>query len=235
VLLRRPKSATTLAVALILVAGLVASFAAEGWTRPVSAASRGVPASHAASDFATAQATARAASLRLDLRASSPAPPAPHLPARPAVAKSPSVPAHPPKPPVTPPRAAVPVTTAPRRSAPTPPPHAAVPTPAPAPVVTAPPTTAAPRTTTPPSSYGCGPALSYLAGHAAPGFRFLCPGYALGHQAMTCVNVAGVCPGEKLIAISDPCPAAYMNEANNSWVLSEGRSGPIDPYGYCEN
>lgn len=85
----------------------------------------------------------------------------------------------------------------------------------------------------PPSGYGCGAAIAYLAAHAAPGFRFECPGYSLGHQAMTCINVAGVCSGEKLITISDPCRAAYMNEASNSWVLEGLRSAPIDPYGSC--
>jgi hypothetical protein len=87
--------------------------------------------------------------------------------------------------------------------------------------------------TVPPSGYGCGAALSYLAANAAPGFHFECPGYALGHQAMTCIDVAGVCSGTKLIAISDPCPAAYMNEASNSWVLEGLRQAPIDPFGYC--
>ena len=93
------------------------------------------------------------------------------------------------------------------------------------------PVTAPPVTT--PSGYGCGPALSYLATHSAPGFRFECPGYADGHQAMTCINVAGLCPGESLIAISDPCPAAYMNEAHNSWIEAGLAQGAIDPYGYC--
>lgn len=79
----------------------------------------------------------------------------------------------------------------------------------------------------------CGAALSYLAAHSAPGFQFECPGYALGHQAMTCINVAGACPGIKLIVISVVCPASYMNEAHNSWVLSGLQSGSIDPYGYC--
>jgi hypothetical protein len=83
------------------------------------------------------------------------------------------------------------------------------------------------------SSFGCGAALSYLSAHAAPGFHFECPGYALGHQAMTCINVAGVCPGSHLIVINDPCQAAYMNEASNSWVLEGMRQAPIDPYGYC--
>jgi hypothetical protein len=82
-------------------------------------------------------------------------------------------------------------------------------------------------------SYGCGAALAYLSSHAAPGFSFECPGYADGHQAMTCENIPGLCPGTKVIAISVPCAAAYMNEASNSWVLSGESDAPIDPYGYC--
>jgi hypothetical protein len=149
-------------------------------------------------------------------------------------------------PPVAKPRP--PVTTAPRpRPAPRPPvvkvvahpapPVRAAPPPAPAP---APPvrTVAAavhPVTTTPsvPGADTCAAALSYLAAHAAPGFHFECPGYALGHQAMTCVNVAGVCPGTKLITISVVCPASYMNEAHNSWIIAGLATGSIDPYGYC--
>jgi hypothetical protein len=88
-------------------------------------------------------------------------------------------------------------------------------------------------TPAPVSTYGCGPAISYLSAYAAPGFHFECPGYALGHQAMTCVDVAGVCPGSHLIVINDPCQAAYMNEASNSWVLEGLRHASIDPYGYC--
>jgi hypothetical protein len=88
-------------------------------------------------------------------------------------------------------------------------------------------------TTARPSSYGCGPALAYLRSHSAPGFTFECPGYAYGRQAMTCFNHAPECAGEKIIVINDPCPAAYMNEANNSWVLTKMRAGVIDPYGYC--
>lgn len=83
------------------------------------------------------------------------------------------------------------------------------------------------------TGYGCGAALAWLSTHAAPGFTFLCPGDAHGHQAMTCVNVAGYCPGERIIAIADPCPAAYMNEAHNSWVLTGMASGSLDPYGSC--
>lgn len=104
------------------------------------------------------------------------------------------------------------------------------------PPVTAPPATAAPRLTAapaPPSDYGCGPAVAYLSAHSAPGFRFECPGYSLGHQAMTCIDVPGVCAGEKLIVITVPCKAAYMNEASNSWSLQGLSNAPIDPYGYC--
>jgi hypothetical protein len=83
-----------------------------------------------------------------------------------------------------------------------------------------------------PSGYGCGPALAYLRAHAAPGFTFQCPGYSYGHQAMTCVNHAPQCAGERLITITVPCAAAYMNEAHNSWVLI-GQATGIDPYGWC--
>jgi hypothetical protein len=81
--------------------------------------------------------------------------------------------------------------------------------------------------------WGCAAAMVYLSDYAYPGFTFECPGNALGREGMTCLNEAGVCPGEAIIAIADACPAAYMNEASNSWVL-EGRStAPIDPYGTC--
>ena len=50
---------------------------------------------------------------------------------------------------------------------------------------------------------------------------------------MTCAFVAGYCPGRQVIAIAVPCPAAYMNEAENSWIVYGLRPGPIDPYGYC--
>ena len=123
-----------------------------------------------------------------------------------------------------------------------PPPPPPPPPPAPAPAAPAAPaaqlvstthTASAPAAPAAPPGYGCAAALSYLAAHAAPGFRFECPGYALGHQAMTCLNEPGVCPGYGLIAISVPCAAAYMNEAHNSWVVLGDISGPIDPYGYC--
>ena len=76
--------------------------------------------------------------------------------------------------------------------------------------------------------------MTYLAAYAAPGFTVECPGYANGHQAMTCVDDPPSCGAEqKLIAIAVPCPAAYMNEASNSWVLTAQSDAVIDPYGYC--
>lgn len=85
------------------------------------------------------------------------------------------------------------------------------------------------------TEWGCKAALAYLAAYAAPGFRLECPAYAGGHQAMTCVDDPPWCgTDQKLIAISDPCPAAYMNEASNSWVLTGDSDEKIDPYGFCE-
>ena len=75
--------------------------------------------------------------------------------------------------------------------------------------------------------------MAWLETNSAPGFRLVCPGYALGRQAMTCQFVQGVCPGTRLIVIADPCPAAYMNEASNSWVIEGFSNAPIDPYGSC--
>jgi len=119
----------------------------------------------------------------------------------------------------------------------------------PQPHITAPSTQQAKRHETPPvtktapavpskatpatATSGCAAALTYLASHSAPGFSFECPGYALGHQAMTCINVPGTCPNAKLIVIAVACQASWMNEASNSWVLSGLASRPIDPYGYC--
>ena len=48
---------------------------------------------------------------------------------------------------------------------------------------------------------------------------------------MTCMNQPGVCPGTAVIAIADPCPQAYMNEASNSYVILGLADTPIDPYG----
>lgn len=84
-----------------------------------------------------------------------------------------------------------------------------------------------------PSASGCAAAEAWIATHAAPGFRVLCPADALGHQAMTCADVAGLCPGQRIITIADPCPAAYMNEAHNSWIVTGLARGRLDPYGSC--
>ncbi|HXQ18404.1 MAG TPA: hypothetical protein VN781_02135 [Acidimicrobiales bacterium] len=95
---------------------------------------------------------------------------------------------------------------------------------------------ALPSVSTQPAGYGCAAALSYLSAHAAAGFTVECPGYADGNEAMTCVNHAPECAGEHLIVISDPCPAAYMNEAfnSNSWSdVTDSFTQGIDPYGSC--
>lgn len=84
-----------------------------------------------------------------------------------------------------------------------------------------------------PSASGCAAAEEWIATHAAPGFRVLCPADSLGHQAMTCANVAGLCPGQRIITIADACPAAYMNEAHNSWIVTGLARGRLDPYGSC--
>jgi hypothetical protein len=122
----------------------------------------------------------------------------------------------------------VPTTTVPTVPAPTPP----------VATTTVPPAAPTESTAAPdagPSGYGCPAALAYLAANANSEFSFQCPGYTDGHEAMTCINNAS-CPGEHLIAIADPCPAAYMNEAynSNSWSDSLGEfTRPIDPYGAC--
>lgn len=150
-----------------------------------------------------------------------------------------ALPAHMPKPLVT---TTVPVTAPPTTAAPapptTPPTTAARPAPTSVPEQQAVAAALQTRSTTPAapslaSADSCAAALAYLGAHSAPGFSFECPGYALGHQAMTCIDVAGACPGAKLIVIADVCPASYMNEAHNSWILSGLATGAIDPYGYC--
>lgn len=78
--------------------------------------------------------------------------------------------------------------------------------------------------------WGCQAALQYLAQNANPEFSLVCPGYAFGHQAMTCYHEPGACDDSAEIVIADPCPAAYKNEAWNSWHIP---SGPFDPYGWC--
>lgn len=81
---------------------------------------------------------------------------------------------------------------------------------------------------------GCAAAYAYLQAYAAPGFTFECPGDAEGHQAETmCISGSTTCGTLRLIVIADPCPAAYMNEASNSWALIGASDAPIDPYGSC--
>ena len=83
------------------------------------------------------------------------------------------------------------------------------------------------------TAWGCDAALAYLQAYAAKGFTLECPGYAEGREAMTCMNQAGACPGTWVIAIADPCPQAYMNEASNSYVITGVADTPIDPFGAC--
>ena len=84
------------------------------------------------------------------------------------------------------------------------------------------------------TGFGCRAALDYLTAYAAPGFWLVCPGDARGHQAMTvCQSGASPCSVMRIIVIADPCPAAYMNEASNSWMLMGVSDAPLDPYGSC--
>jgi hypothetical protein len=84
------------------------------------------------------------------------------------------------------------------------------------------------------TAYGCGPAMSYLEAYAAPGFLMACQVDTQGHQATTtCISGASRCSVARMILISVPCPAAYMNEASNSWVVMGLSNAVIDPYGYC--
>ena len=118
-----------------------------------------------------------------------------------------------------------PTTTTTSTTAPPPPPAPAATTPPPpaaAQATPAPQTTRASAVAPSPqeaSVWSCGAAVAYLSAHAFPGFTFECPGNAQGREGMTCLNEPGVCPGEAIIAIAEPCPAAYMNEASNSWEI----------------
>ena len=108
-----------------------------------------------------------------------------------------------------------------------------------------PPPTTVPASTLPArgdaTAWGCSAALAYMRAYADPTFELVCPGDAQGHQAVTCFGEYPCAPGQRMIAIADPCPAAYMNEAHNSWVLDHEATGSaipdgsaaIDPYGYC--
>ena len=123
--------------------------------------------------------------------------------------------------------------------------------PAPVPASAPAPAAAAPAAATPAfgqaTAWGCTAALAYLQAYAAPGFALDCPGYAEGHEAMTCLHgtpeYPDACPNGPTIAISDPCPQAYMNETANSWLMTgqlsteQQRFGTsyasIDPFGAC--
>jgi hypothetical protein len=83
------------------------------------------------------------------------------------------------------------------------------------------------------TAWGCTAALAYLQAYAAKAFTLECPGAAEGQEAMTCLRETGVCPTSAVIAIADPCPQAYMNEASNSYVIIGASDSPIDPYGPC--
>jgi hypothetical protein len=84
------------------------------------------------------------------------------------------------------------------------------------------------------TAFGCNAALDYLTAYAAPGFWLVCPGNARGHQAMTaCQSGTSPCSLLRIIVIADPCPAAYMNEASNSWAFMGASDAPFDPYGAC--
>jgi hypothetical protein len=148
--------------------------------------------------------------------------------------------------PFTPPPAPEPATTTTTTTTTVPPAPAPAraPAPAPAPAPAAPPAptvAAAPAPSDPgvlpavgqATAWGCAAALTYLQAYAAKGFALECPGYAEGREAMTCMNQAGACPGTSVIAIADPCPQAYMNEASNSYVITGLADTPIDPFGPC--
>jgi hypothetical protein len=84
------------------------------------------------------------------------------------------------------------------------------------------------------TAWGCASALLYLDAYAAPGFTLECPAASQGHEASTsCISQNSPCDEQRVITIADPCPAAYMNEASNSWVLMGESNAPIDPYGQC--
>jgi hypothetical protein len=120
-------------------------------------------------------------------------------------------------------------------------------TPPPAPVTPPPPAAPALPAYGHATTWGCTAALAYLQAYAAPGFALDCPGYAEGHEAMTCLHgtpqYPDACPSGPTIAIADACPQAYMNESANSWYMTGQLSteqqkfgvsyDSIDPFGAC--
>jgi len=156
-----------------------------------------------------------------------------------ATIKRPITPAPPPAPSPAPTATTTTTTTVPPApaAAPPPPPAPAPPAASAATVASAPAPAPSDPSVVPPvgqaTAWGCGAALAYLQAYAAKSFTLECPGYAEGREAMTCMNQAGVCPGTSVIAIADPCPQAYMNEASNSYVILGLADTPIDPFGAC--
>ncbi len=146
-------------------------------------------------------------------------------------------------PPSTAPTAPPATTTAPAAppaTAPTPPPttSASATTTTPAATPTTAPADLAPSPSTAPvdTGYGCADAVAYLKAHADPAYQIICPADSgPGSEAFTCSNLPGACVGFQEVIITDPCPAAYMNEASNTWVIDGKSDAPIDPYGSCEN
>lgn len=84
-----------------------------------------------------------------------------------------------------------------------------------------------PSTTQALGGYGCKAAITYLEAAAPLGTEIICPAnpeitrdeHGVTHQAMSCINNDQYCPNKMLIAIVDPCPQAYLNEAENIWAL----------------
>jgi hypothetical protein len=102
------------------------------------------------------------------------------------------------------------------------------------------PTVAAPVAASTPASE-CAAAVESVESRGlfpAADFTVVCPGYALGHEGMTCLNEAAICPGLKEIVIHDPQPFVVANEFENSRIFSgsPGRCDVIDcggaAYGY---
>jgi hypothetical protein len=72
-------------------------------------------------------------------------------------------------------------------------------------------------------------ALAYLRVHSNPAFTLGCRATPLVMNHDLRLS-RGLCPGQMVIAIADPCPRR-MNEAANSWILYARRPGPLDPDG----
>jgi hypothetical protein len=66
----------------------------------------------------------------------------------------------------------------------------------------------------------------------------ICPGNALGHEGMTCLNEPGICPEASEIVISVAAPFVVANEFENSRIFAgvPARCHTIDcggsAYGY---